>query len=257
MSDGILFVGIGDLYRELARCAAKQARKHTDLPIHCIVDRQIGHVPCDTTVEVVRCNQARNREIKTTMYDRSPFDRTVFMDVDSMIQNPGIEQIFEWLDDYPIVVNQCFHWKNKMVQLYKRTMKQLGTEPPIRVFNTAIIGWSNREQKYTTEELFKFWRKYWMQMGSRRDMPAFCCAMKNLGMDKVCKILPKYWWMEGGRNPKAVVQHDYGPKFWRDFNLPAQKKIWKPPTSASDFKWCYWEKPCVTKSGTKSLPVSR
>ena len=94
MLRGILYTVFGAEYEKLAVKTIKYSRQYTDLPI-CVItnildrSKEWGEINDITFVES-KYPQVKNRMAKTKMIDLTPFDETLYLYCDSVIQMHGI-----------------------------------------------------------------------------------------------------------------------------------------------------------------------
>jgi hypothetical protein len=183
-------------------------------------------------------NQRDNRLAKTRAFSWTPFDRTLMLDADTIIQNKGIEAVFALLDDADFALmphagfTECQADK-RLPNIYKETMVTCKATMPMDTWDGGIIAWKQNE---TTENAFGLWNEYWKKMGKARDLPSFCCAIQASGA-KVSKM-PKY--LSDSEDYAAVVQHYYGKDFLKKFGLPSYRLV-KQQTNKTDFRLTDWK----------------
>ena len=243
MKRGLLYVVFGEQYDKLAAHAIAHSRQFTDLPI-CVLTNIKDR--CEKWDEVNGVQfyhfpfpQKDNRLVKTRMIAFTPFDETLYLDCDSVIQSPGIEQAFDMLDGHDMVLNLYTDWEvgDKVLRLYRKAMRLSETTLPLRLYNGAFICFRSNE---AVSDFFIKWANYWVLTGKGREMPALACAVKNSGI-KV-NVLPRDYFEPSARNERCVVQHNYnsceGKHFHQEFGLPLIRE-YKPfdGGAQSDWNW--------------------
>jgi hypothetical protein len=215
MSNGILFVVFGEKYYNMALKTITYSRKFTELPFHVLTNiKNDGLLKItNLTQEYIGINTAMNRHIKTTMIRKSPFDKTIYLDVDSVIQNKGIESAFDLLDSHDIMLNLYGVWNDgaKVLSYYRKAMARLKTVLPLTIYYGAFIGFNKTEQAH---EFFNNWNANWIKSEIPREMPALACtvkAMKHLNIKTIGSRDKIFSWII---NRAAVIQHEYGHGFW-------------------------------------------
>jgi len=228
MNRGIIYVVFGQGYDKLAAHTVSYSRQFTNLPICILTNTHERNKKWDKIKDVsfVEFNlpQDDNRHIKTNMINYTPFDETLCLDCDSVIQRFGIEKTFDLLDGYDMVLNLCLAWKSgeQVLRLYKKVMNITGVELPLRVFNGAFIIWKRNER---VQDFFALWNEYWEKSGRGREMPCLACAVKKSGV-KVKEINTDEDKIFVADNPRegCIVQHNYnsyqGKDFHNTFGLP-------------------------------------
>ena len=184
MKTGIVVVAFGHDYERLALQALTYSRKFTDLPFHVMLGGNDGS-RFDAIKEVsYTCfnrNQNENRKVKLRLDEVTPFDLTLYMDCDSVIQRPGVEQFINLLDGVEMVFNPriTFNPGQPIWNIYARCMKQFGIGKPISIHNGGIFAFRKTP---VTGEFFKEWYRMWIEFGSGREMPPLNCAIKKTGI---------------------------------------------------------------------------
>lgn len=244
MSRGILIIAFGKAYDQLAAHTIRHSRQFTDLPI-CVFSnilkrssiwKEIGGVEfLDFPV-----SQDENRGVKTQMVQSTPFDETLYLDCDSVIQKPGIEKVFEYEED--LVLNSYLHWNvgDKIIRLYRRVMKTNNVTLPLTVYNGAFIRFLKNEK---VESFFHRWHRFWVKTGAGREMPPLNCAIKKSDIS-VAKAAP-YFFEPDKWNKNCIVQHNYnsnaGKNWFEAFNLPVIKQNKPFDKHSSDWNWVDFE----------------
>ena len=237
MSSGLVYIVYGKDYAKLSAAAIRYSRRHTNLPIHVVTN-----VPTNpweglkgVSVKFFPRGQAENRRAKLQMNKLTPFDKTLYMDCDSVVRNPGIERAFELLDDADMVLNALMLFDTKVPEVYKKCMLKVGGTLPMMCYNGGIIGWKTCD---SVDKLFSEWLCMFDQFGHGREMPPLNCALQK-GLVKICP-LPSGFFAPDGNIKTAIVQHNFGmAKFCREFNLPmwTEYKPYDNYKNRNDFRW--------------------
>ena len=233
MTRGLLYVAFSKNFDALAAHAITYSRQYTDLPVHILTnltatqrsDEWRKHY--DVTFTEFDLPDNLNREVKTSMIQHTPFDQTLYLDSDSVIQNPGIEAVFTWLRPGALVLNRRLTWPmGDAPALYVKAMRMFAQTLPLVAWNGAFIGFNKNDAK--VQAFFLRWHSYWRRFGSGREMPPLCCAIaaeQKTGLQVVAAI-PDFFAPQHENN-NAVVQHEYPyirerctVAFTTKFNLP-------------------------------------
>lgn len=142
-NNGVVYVAFGRPYLAMALHSIRSLRaKNGDLPVFLItnIPVTIAELPLDPakdTLHVMDMDQSRNRDIKTSVYALVPFERTAFIDCDTVILG-DLTDGFRFLDyfdlalrlnPYPqtrkgkadieildgLAVGDCPHWNSGVV----------------------------------------------------------------------------------------------------------------------------------------------
>lgn len=202
MSDGVLYIawdGRNDIEAILSRSIESLKATNPQMPY-----------------EVVRLPAGASLLDKAGMYDMSPFERTVFLDADTVVL-ADLEPIF-----------QSLHWNGIACTIcecpWACRYDGLKDKPNLIEYNTGVLGW----QKFSVaHDVFRAWHNYakslpsainWMMDGkpyvmAENDQAAFAWAMHE------CKaaplVLPLNWnfrprWHHTWFGP-VKIWHDYKP----------------------------------------------
>lgn len=230
-SKGLVYVAFGKEYDKLAAHTIAYSQQFTDLPI-CVftnIDDKYydRHTKWKDTRNVqfkfIAESQDNNRNIKTSLIKYSPFDLSLFLDCDSVIQKPGIERAFDLIGDNDLLLHKYTRWErgNKVMGIYKNLMLQLKMRLPITVYDSAFLLFRRNER---VENFFKLWNTYWDISGRGRDMPALACAANNFDIKIKETTKESDALMSKTYDSKVVVQHEYGNHWNTKFGIPKHKE---------------------------------
>jgi len=225
MSRGIVYVAFGKEYDRLAAHTIAYSRRFTNLPILVLTNmkqrclawngvKDIQFIEFDLT-------QYENRHIKTSLIKYTPFDETLYIDADALIQREGVEKLFDMLGNADILVCKCHYWTTILPNLYKKALLLTDTKLPLTIYHGGI--WLCRRNEITIK-LFDTWNSFWKMTGSGRDMPAFNCALTKIPLQIKEVLLEEHVVALDSPNEKCIIQHNYNTyqdkDFHRIFNLP-------------------------------------
>jgi hypothetical protein len=242
MSKGILTVAFGKHFEILAAEAMRYSRQFTDLPIHVLTNieekdrhNDVWKYLSGITFQCLYYTQAENRKAKLRMNEYSPFDETLYMDCDSVIQNTGVEKFIDFFDGTNLILNynKTYGAGEAHPKIYIDTLRKLGLNLPLRVYHGALIGFKKTPD---VDVFFKQWYKNWVTMGGGREMPSLCCAARQIYVTK--SQFPKNWFSGTYKKSRSIIQHDYGKDFCRKFNL-TKWKDYKPFKKSDDWDKVY------------------
>jgi len=243
--NGLLYVVFGEQYDRLAAHTIAYSRQFTNLPI-CVLtnvrnrDKKWNQV-LGVSFQEYDLDQNENRDIKTSMINRSPFDKTIYLDCDSVVQKPGIDSIFDLLTDKDMVLNLYLIWKvgDKVVRLCKKHMIEARVELPLKVYNGAFICFKKNSK---VQDFFVSWNDLWKKTGRGREMFVMACAIKKSSLDVMdVTTIEHRIFSPNSPLPDCIIQHNYnsyGDKdFFRDFNLPRIRENKPFDGDSSDWNW--------------------
>jgi len=180
MTRGICMIAFGKEYDRLAAHTVAYSRKYVSCPITVLSnlkerDPKWQEVPGINFLDVdIPTDQ--NRQVKIELYKYTPYDETLYMDVDAIVVKPGIEKIFDLFGERDIVLQHHAMWKpgEPYSRIYRDTVRKYGLTLPIHV---CIGGfWAFRKTPETIA-FFEQWLKNWIETGRGRDMPSLACAI--------------------------------------------------------------------------------
>jgi len=247
MDNGIITVAFGEDYDSMAAHTMWHSRQFTDLPIHVLTnipeaDRcdLWSEVP-DITFTVFDMKQEENRFVKTQMLFHTPFARTIYIDCDSLIQNPGIGRVFDRLEDHDMVLFRYYDWKpgDKVVAIAKRVMSTAQETLPLEIYCGGFIGFTKSDK---CRKCFDIWHSLWKATGGGREMIPLSCAVKKSQVN-VSKTLSEHKIFEPeSARLDVLIQHCYmnyrGKNWFKDFSIPEITQC-KPfdATANTDWTW--------------------
>ncbi len=248
MSRGLIYIVFGESCERMAASTIAYSRQFTDLPI-CVVTNTKRISPAwddieDISFVEVKSGFTHNRRYKLRMNEYSPFDETLYLDADSVIQNEGIEKAFDLLEEHDMVMNLLLDWKvgDKIIRLYRTALRRTELTLPLKVFNGAFICFKNNQK---TRDLFHLWYDNWVITGKGREMPALACAIKQSDVQVNC--LPRGFFSPDYYNEDSIVQHNYTPRskggknFFDRFDIPKERlyKGFDSDGTQNNWNWVY------------------
>ena len=222
MSDGLLLVAFGDKFDRMAAKAIAYSRGYTDMPVTVLTNTTnkngIWHHTGDVNFVYINDTDGRNRQYKTTMIDYSPYDRTLYIDADSVVQNKGIERAFEALGNNDVMLNVYGTWADRVpLSYYRQVFRALNIKTPVRIYYGAFIGFTKSSG---AREFFRRWNANWKKGGIAREMPALASTVKQMGdalkLRETNNTDRIFTWK---KQTCFVIQHEYGREFWTKFNM--------------------------------------
>jgi len=217
--NGLLYVAFGEKFDVMAAKTIAYSQRFTDLPITVltnITNRCTGWAKTrDVNFIEIKDITGNNRNYKTSMINYSPYDKTIYMDVDSVIQQKGIEKAFDKLNGSDIMLNVYGKWTDRVpLSYYRVAMHRLAVTIPIMIYYGAFIGFSKTD---TAKKFFLAWNKNWKKSGIQREMPSLACTAKKMPELKLIKTGNRDGFFTWKIQKGFCVQHEYGARFWREF----------------------------------------
>jgi len=190
MTKGILIIAFGNYLRFAIRCLRK---RKTKIPVTVLIsatDRIPKQIPEGVEIVQTAYQVDEHRSAKTQMISLTPYDYTLYLDADCMI-NKELQGIFDLIVLNDLVLNSYDHIYNgsKTVAIYKRAIEQFDCTHPLKVFNGALVGFQKNEK---TRKFFNTWNSLWIAFGSGREMPLLACSVQKTGI-KVGRLKKGYF----------------------------------------------------------------
>lgn len=246
---GIVTIAFGPEYDRIAAHTMRYSRRFTDLPICVLTNlyKQDRHSAWDelenVTFDVFRGAEIHNnRWAKLQMGSRTPFDKTIYIDADALIQKPGIDCIFDMLDHADFVLNGPDRWRpgDKVPNIYARAMLACRAKLPLTAYNGGFFAWNTGRM---ANAVFSAWLANWLLTGKGRDMPALACAIQ-LARPLIFDVALSPVFAVARKDPNCIVQHNYNATFLKDFGLPAYQESKPFDSDPSDFKFVRFTEGC-------------
>jgi len=159
--------------------------------------------------------QFRAGRIKPLLYQVSPFERTLYIDADTVFMK-SIQEGFNLLDEYDIAVTE----ENlNLAQLYNKklagweiniqerdiTVIETGGDATRKFINSGVVFFRKNTQ---TEKLFDDWHSEWMRFQQWDEQLALIRAIHN-NQDVKIKHLSVEW-NHPHLDRRAIIFHNYG-----------------------------------------------
>lgn len=155
MGDGVVYVATGARYRRECAFSARSLKRHNpDLPITVFADAPPGGPRLFDEVVLLADAGKHSRQVKVQCLERSPYERTLFLDADTQVLAP-IRDVFDWLDEHDLAVARGPHvdWSH----VPPRLLAVEGSH-----YNTGVIAYRR------SPAFLRFWRQ-WLDDLSAQD----------------------------------------------------------------------------------------
>lgn len=230
MSNGILIIAFGEKFDNMAADSVAYSRQHTDLEITVLSNLKKRTEKWDKIANVKFINfdleTKDNRKVKTSMINHSPYDKTIYIDADSIVQRAGIEKIFDKLGSADILLNVYGKWVDRIpLSYYRVAMTRLKETMPIYIYYGAFVGFTKSDGAVN---FFKQWNNNYKISLIAREMPSLACTIKKDTKLNLVKCNSKDNIFSWKVNPLAIIQHEYGALYWRKFfpnNTRIEEKV--------------------------------
>lgn len=229
--NGLIYIAFGIEYDKMLAHCLFYSRRYTNLPIVVLTNlkederHQRWKDVCGIEFKFIDKPQVENRDLKTSINKYSPFDKTLYLDADCVIQNSGIERVFKSINESSIVLNVYGRWNETkhINSLYRNHFNICGCTLPMDIYYGALVGFGKSEK---IDTFFSNWNRFWNDTGSGRDMPSLACAAKKSGVNIVeLNNNDKFFTWIPRKN--YTIQHEYGQYLRQIVGCP-DFKVHKP-----------------------------
>lgn len=214
---GIVIIAFGKEYDRMAAYTVGYSQRFTKLPFCVMTNVKERHPKwggCENVeFKYFDMEDDQNRILKTTLIDHSPFDTTMYVDCDSLIQKEGIESVFDFTHD--IVFNEYCSWSpgDKIPRLYADIFAKHDIRKRVSVFSGGCFVFKKNSKVY---EFFNLWNRLWIDEGKGREM--HCLAVTGVKSGVNYATYPNLF--EPDRlNPECYIQHKFG-RWHEEFGIP-------------------------------------
>lgn len=235
-SCGIIYTAFGSEFNRLAYETIKYSSQFRECPVCVFTNIKENTFPWSSIKNLERryipVGNEYNRDIKTRIIEYTPFDISLYLDADTVLQKKGIESLFDLLDDDHDIGLRITHTVltgTKVWKVYKEAMVLLEAIPPVDIYYGGFFIFKKNQK---TTSFFSLWNEYWKKTGCGRDMPALACAVKKSGI-KVKKIMKQDNIFTNRTDKNSLIQHDvpgfceaFGVTPWRSNHLKDVKGMW-------------------------------
>jgi glycosyltransferase involved in cell wall biosynthesis len=191
-SRGIVYVAFGREYERIAAYTACYSRRFTDLPF-CVFTNSTDRDPkwnevSNVSFRVLNETDDINRSVKTSLPLHTPFDETIYLDVDAVLRKPGIERLFSLLEQHDLVFNEIMKFRGCHTaffqKYYKPVIEKLSLLPRC-LASGALFAFRKTD---FTRQFFDRWNDLWCLFGKTRDMPALMGAVETVPQEQRHKL---------------------------------------------------------------------
>ncbi len=192
-SRGIVYVAFGTEYDKVAAYTACYSRQFTKMPFYVLTNLkercpQWSHVD-NVQFCYIKEADSNNRSVKTLLLDYSPYEETIYLDVDAVIRRKGIEQLFDYLASSDIVFAEQMKYRGcngAFFQKYYKPVIEAMSLNPRSIATGAFFVFKRTE---FTRRFFNRWNELWVQFGRNRDMPALLGVLETLDKRDAGKVV--------------------------------------------------------------------
>jgi len=167
MSEGVLFVALGDSYLEEAQKAAASVKSHNDVSIAVITDCSPSSSDFDQVITVD--DTTGSFATKVEFMAESPFDKTLYLDTDTHVRG-DISELFSLLDQFDIAA------KHKSGYYPTGPTEYPDVPGSFPEYNTGVVAF--RSTRWV-DEFFESWKREYEKYVEKggNDQPAFRKAL--------------------------------------------------------------------------------
>lgn len=176
MDKGFLYVATGEQYIEQAKFSARVTKRHMDLPIAVVSDREVNSEYIDDVI--IDESPERSFFDKPKNLLKSPYDKTIYMDGDAFLLQP-VPELFELLDyaDLATTIDP-----NEYELRYMDGVDFGDIPESVPLFQTGVIAYNQNKQ---CEELIENWVDVHKNNDIKRDQSSFRIAIAETDVDHI------------------------------------------------------------------------
>jgi SAM-dependent methyltransferase len=210
---GILYLAFGKEYDNLAAHTIAQSWKFipASVPVTVLSNVPVASLKweCLPNVNFIKLNilDNENRAVRTRLINYTPYDETLYIDCDSVITKPGIENIFDLFGDNDAIFQQfgaVWTKEKRYYQIYRDAVKLFECSLPFTIYAGGFFAF---KKTAACERFFDFWHAFWKRHNVGRDMPALCCAIQKSGIKHATITKEKHKFFSFGMNSDAIILH--------------------------------------------------
>ena len=203
---GVVYVASGEGYAEMARLSALSVRRHNpDLPIALFSDRPLAKNGASDPFSAVHPVQSPHRRSKVDYMPHSPFERTLYLDVDIRVF-ADLSEVFGVLDRFDVALAHA-HARNAR---HTNTRWRADLSSAFPQFNSGVFAWRHTP---ATQAFLCGWRDAFHAAGFRKDQ----VTLRELLWLSELRIAtlppeynvgyPKYLWIWHRREARPKILH--------------------------------------------------
>jgi len=200
-SNGVLYLAFGYEYLIQAINSLRSLREnHPNIPVKLLtnlpVNRSLKAGPFESCsffddIEIIDDENKNNRRYKTSLYDYSPYDRTLYLDVDTIVQDE-ITTGFRYLDAFDVALKPILIPIDHVYEYGDPHIPGLqGNE--FAQWNAGVMFFKNNKD---SEQLFQLWNKKYKEFNYGMDQFSLSNSIYNSDIRTYPLSLP---WNAGGK----------------------------------------------------------
>ena len=173
---GVVYLAMGPAYAVLAGLSIKTLKKFSDIPVTVIVDDSVKFHSESLGADTIKCISnlvSENRTIKSRIYEMSPYENTLFIDCDTII-NGDVAGCFHYLEYFDIAIKQRTKAFSRLGKgsLTLFNGKHIVSELPH--WNSGVIVFKRNKK---TKKMFQDWAELQSKLKYNFDQPALAEAI--------------------------------------------------------------------------------
>jgi hypothetical protein len=161
MSNGVLYIASGSEYVEEAKKSAETVKKHTELPVTIVSDRDLSDSCFDTVIQ--SDDFCYHYGDSVLQIPDLPYEKTLLLDTDTYLYD-NIDELFELMDRFDIAASTIADSEFELSEKVPESFPE---------YNTGVVMFKKNEgTKQFIEEWKSVYREY-LDNGVRMNQPAF------------------------------------------------------------------------------------
>lgn len=240
MDKGFLYVAFGTEYDKVAAYSVKHLRTVSSLPV-CVVTNLVKQNRSsiwsgikDVVFRYLKLNDLESRVAKCKPDIISPFEKTIYVDCDTVVLSKKFVEVFDFLDfcDIALPAHTIQESIDRLkMPIYKQAIKDFRPKKVDYVYQAGVLAFRKNKR---VRSFFELWYSYWRKR-KLRDMPCLVCAIGNFPDISIMHLSKDYSFIDS-----SIIQHYSGCHRSRRKNtkdvLPDYTKtlVWE---KGAKFRW--------------------
>lgn len=245
---GVVYVAFGREYDNLAAHTVQASLPKLNLPV-CVMSnlgaRERSPLWADlpgVTFRDFDLHTDLNRAVKTRLYRYTPFEYTVYIDCDAIVQHTGITRMLAYAQNHQLCLQHTRTWYEgtKCARLYRDTVVRFQAKLPLPIYLGGFFSFARKSPLVTG--IFDTWHMLWRDGGQGRDMPALAIAVQRSGFQPKVITADDDLFSFGLSDTAVVVHRAHPDDLHTHFGMP-KYEMNKPFDKAGDWDKVYLDRP--------------
>lgn len=205
---GVLYIVWGSFDVDILLRSIRSVREHLKLPVCLAAEGLPSGLEGSVDICMPFNSNGRNLHSKDCMYDLSPFEMTLFLDLDTIVLGE-LDFAFEMTEHHglSVVLAPAFRGGNYYLSVPKSPIDD------VIVYNTGVIFFKKTS---LVRDVFARWRFYNEQLQLACDQPGLALSLYNSKFNPF--VLPRTWNFRAENRSGRLHIDGHGPiKIWHSY----------------------------------------